>query len=417
MRTASPFKLPWNNGLRITLWTCRILVGVLFIFSGLVKANDPLGLAYKLHEYYEVFADYTLLSWMSNSFFVNTALPTSILMCVLEMALGAAFIIGVWPKVTTWVSFLLMVWFTFLTGFSHYTGRVSECGCFGTVIPLTAYQSFIKDLILDVPVIFMLLYNNRFTLLLKRIPSFVAAGTAALASLIFTLMAYNHLPIIDFDFLPFKDALGYEVGGNMCELRTLPPDADPGLTDITLVYRNKTSGATEEIDVPGGKWTDATMARVTELSSDSTWEFMEQKSTVVREPEKPAINIIISDRDGNDITDGILLADNFKFLLVVYDVHETVTKRWEGINQLQAESEKAGWSWYGLSASGGDEIEKFRHQVQIPIEFYSADGTELKTMIRSNPGLILMNGCVILGMWHWRDIPSWEHVRDKYLKP
>jgi uncharacterized membrane protein YphA (DoxX/SURF4 family) len=386
-------KLPWNNDLRIPLWFCRIAVGLLFIFSGLVKANDPLGLAYKLEDYYAVFAKYPVLNLMSGSFFVETATAAAIFMCVLEMALGAALIIGVWPRVTTWITLLLMVFFTFLTGFSHYTGEVTECGCFGTVIPLTPKQSFIKDLILDVPVIFMVLYRRRFTLLFKRVPSMIAAGAATLGSLVFTIMAYNHLPIIDFDFLPFADKPKYEVGRNMCGTKET-------IYETTLVYRNLATGELKEFTMENYPWQDT-----------ATWAWDTTYSRMVQQGDRAPL--AINDPYGNDVTDDILQEENYKFLLVAYDLEKTVTKRWDRINKLQSESEKAGWSWYGLSKSGSD-VEAFRHEVQIPIEFYTNDDVELKSMIRSNPGLILMEGCVIRGMWHWRDIPSWEQLKTEY---
>lgn len=401
MSNGSTFKLPWNKPVEAVLWVFRITVGLLFIFSGFIKANDPLGFGYKLHDYYEVFGSgrYQALSWLDNGLLNSTATETAMLICIFEIALGVALIIGYWPKAVTLVTLLMMIFFTFLTGFSHYTGEVTECGCFGDAIPLTAKQSYIKDIILMVPVIFMFLYRSRIRFLFGTRATRGAMAIAVTAPLVFTLWASSHLPFIDFR--------GYKIGNDLCQLNVLPPDAKQPVYESILTYENSVTGETR----------DFTMDEFTsqEIGYDSTWVFVNTENKLIQEGDKTKINLSISDADAIDVTDLILQEEGPKFLLIAYDVDKTKRqkKRWKKINKLIDESEAAGAYWYGLSSSGADKVEEFRHDVQAAVDFYVADATELKTIVRSNPGIVLMDGCEVRGKWHWRDVPSWKKAEKR----
>lgn len=375
----------------------RVLVGVLFIISGLIKANDPLGFAYKLHDYYEVFAEYAFLKLFSGPFFINTALETSIFICVLEVLLGIALLVGFRPRFIGWVYLVMIIGFTFLTGFSAITGKVTDCGCFGDAIKLTPWQSFYKDLILLFFIGWIVAGYKHIKPLFRKASVnnlSMLAGTAF--SVIFTLYAYNHLPYIDFR--------PYAAGNDICELRTLPPDARQWIYESSFVYKNKQTGEEQQFSLEN-------------LPTGDDWEFVDQVSTLVQEGDLPTIqNFELKDEEGNEIADYFLEEPGYKFLLVCYNIEKTNTSSFSRINEVQQYMEAKGIPFYGVSASGSQQVELFRHDQQTAFPFYSGDETELKTIVRSNPGLVLMNGCKVVRKWHWRDIPAPKVLESNVMK-
>src|SRR5258706_5897893 len=150
--------------MKIFLRVVAILVGALFIFSGFVKAVDPLGFSYKLDEYFDVFADATKsLAWFSSLmiWFKTISLWLSVFMIVLEMALGWMLIFGIRMRLTTWLMLLLILFFTFLTGYAWYTGKITDCGCFGDAIKLTPSETFYKDIALTILIVLIFIYYKK----------------------------------------------------------------------------------------------------------------------------------------------------------------------------------------------------------------------------------------------------------------
>ena len=219
---------------KIALNFARIFVGVLFIFSGLIKANDPLGFGYKLQEYFEVFH----LPFLS-----GIATGIAILLCVMEIVLGALLLFGFWAKKVTAGLLVVIIFFTFLTFVSAFFKVVTSCGCFGDAIPLTPWQSFSKDLVLLVLIIYLFLYKD----LIRPITNNRSWQSASLAivlcaSLLFSQYTYSRLPILD--FLPYK------VGASIPELMAIPPGAQP---DEFLIMYNLSNKKTKEKKVMSDK--------------------------------------------------------------------------------------------------------------------------------------------------------------------
>lgn len=379
--------------MKVLLWILRIAVGGLFIVSGLIKANDPLGFSYKLDDYYEVFGEYWLLQFFDNPIFYQTALITSMFICVFEIVLGVALIIGAKARKVNWLLLVMIIMFTFLTGFSAITDKVTDCGCFGDAIKLTPWESFTKDIVLLVLIGILFYYRKKIkpSFSNPKISNSVFAGTT-LTALIFTIMAYNHLP--------YKDFRPYAVSNNVCELKKSIPDK----MKHSYVLKNKASGENKVFD----KFPD---------NYEENWEFVEMISEVLEKGVESKIqNFNLSDENGNNYTDEFLAEEGYRFLLIAYNIGKTRRGPIEKINTFQQASENAGIPFYGVSASGDDDIEVFRHEHGTAFPFLSSDETELKTIIRSNPGLVLMKGCIIKGKWHWRDIPEFASVEKNYLK-
>src|ERR1044072_5723977 len=202
------------------LFIARIIVGVLFIFSGLVKANDPLGLSYKMQEFFEVWG---------MGFLDNFTLTFSVLMIAFEIIAGVAVLVGWQMKLFSWLLLSLIVFFTFLTGYALFSGKIRECGCFGDCIPLTADQSFMKDLLLLVLIGFIFWQRNNIKPAMSMLYSMVALFFTVVFSFAFQCFVLVHLPV--------KDCLPYKIGNNIPQKMQAPPGSIPDSTVITFVYK------------------------------------------------------------------------------------------------------------------------------------------------------------------------------------
>ncbi len=211
--------------MKILVNIIRIFVGVLFIFSGLVKANDPLGLAYKMQEFFEAW------HWLA---FNDYVLPMSIIMNVLEVATGVALLIGWQRKFTNWFLLLLIIFFTFLTSYVLFSGKITNCGCFGDCIPLTPMQTFVKDVALLLMIVLLVFKTNK----LKP----VLAKSIASVFVIITIAATVGIQLFVLKHLPFVDCLPYKKGNSILEQMKIPEGAVPDSFQITYQYKknNKT---------------------------------------------------------------------------------------------------------------------------------------------------------------------------------
>lgn len=361
----------------------RYLVGGLFIFSGLIKLNDPVGTEIKLEEYFEVFAvDF-------GSFFrvfIPFALEVGLVLIVLEVVLGVAVLINYRMKLTTTVLLILIIFFTFLTGYSAIFNKVTDCGCFGDAIKLTPWQSFYKDLILIVFILHLFWYRKKYDPVLRtREGHAVIIGVAAISFLL-GIYAIRHLPFIDFR--------AYKIGNNIPEQMTLPPGAKRDSVVMTFIYKTK------------GQFVELTMDELSRV--DSTYQFVDRKDKVVRQGDRPKItDYAVTDREGQTITQQTF--QGTKLIIVIYNVNQAsitnIDRIRNLINQLEGKVEVLV-----LTASPETEFEIFRHEHQLPVPYYFADATVLKTIVRSNPGLTLWVNGTVKGMWHHNDTPDAAQV-------
>ncbi|OGX81833.1 DoxX family protein [Hymenobacter glacialis] len=358
------------------------LLGALFVFSGLIKLNDPVGTAIKLEEYFEVFAvDF-------GSFFLyfkGIARTLSILLSSMEVILGVALLLRWHMRYVMWVLLGLLVFFTFLTFYSAAFNKVTDCGCFGDFIKLTPWTSFAKDVFLMVlwAVVF---FNQRF------LRHAYVQGTQGIMTMTFVsaiaigigVRALGHLPY--FDFLPYK--VGNDIG-------KLMKPAEPARYRYTMT-RN---GETKEFE---------------QYPTDTTWQY--QAMTVLN-PEKslPVItDFEVSDVNGNSYT-GDLLKGN-KLVLIVQNTNKTDRDRFVAINALMTATAKSRKNITALTITSTSpaKFDAFRHDVNLPGPYYFADATVLKSIIRSNPGLVLLSNGVVQAKYHYHDIPELFEV-DKAL--
>jgi uncharacterized membrane protein YphA (DoxX/SURF4 family) len=361
----------------------RILVGLLFIFSGLIKANDTLGFSYKLDEYFEVFGTH----WLE-----PLSLVISIFMCALEMLLGYMLLFGARIKPTLWLLLLMILFFAFLNFYSGYFDKVRECGCFGDAIKMTPWQEFRNNIIMLVMTIFMMIKKDEIRPLFGIKMENTAVVLGITACLAFPLYTYNYLPI--------KDFRPYAIGKNI-------PAETKGIPDEVKFYytlKDKKTGASKEFD----KWPE---------NWDQVYDYVSTRTEVTKKGIDPAVkDFIISNLEGSDYTQDIIENPDYNFLLICYDLDKTEKGVFGKVNDFAALCKQNNISFITLTSSTKEMIEKFKLEAKTNVDFYNSDGTVLKTMIRSNPGLMLLKGGTVIDMWHYHSFPAFNDVKEKYFK-
>ncbi len=356
----------------------RFFVGALFIFSGLIKLNDPIGTEIKMEEYFDVF---------SNDFgsffhiFIPYALEIGMVMIVLEVVLGVAVLLNYKMNITSKVLLALMVFFTFLTFYSAYFNKVTDCGCFGDAIKLTPWQSFIKDLILMVFVVHLVWHHKRYVPTLRTREGHAFILSITLLSIFLGVYALRHLPFIDFR--------SYKIGNNIPA--QMQPQEQP---DIEYIFEKDGKEVASKKFLPETEGYKYKNSRV--LNADKTVAKISDYS--------------VTSADGEDVTQNTF--EGNKLLLIIYNVKYASSANLDKIRDL-IKNLDGKIELMALTASSAGEFEAFRHQHQLAIPYYFSDATVLKTIIRSNPGLTLWQKGTVKGMWHHNDTPTAEEVLEK----
>jgi len=378
----------------ISIGFSRFFVGFLFIFSGLIKANDPLGFGYKLQEYFEVF---------HLTFFNDYATAIAIFLCGLEIILGAALLLGLFVRQVIWGLLGLIVFFTFLTFYSAFFEVVTSCGCFGDAIPLTPWQSFGKDLILLAFILILFIYRAEIKSIVPlKIQNFILAA-CILLSFGVGIYTYGNLPVID--FLPYK------VGANVPELMKIPPGAPQDEYEIVYQLKNKQTGEVK-------KMTDKAYLKE-EIWKDTNWEITgEPESKLLKKGFEPKIkDLKISNAAGEDLTSTVIEHSAYQFLIIAYDLDKTDLQAFKSLNELTAKAAQ-GFQIASLvlTASSIDQAEQLKKNLSINMPFFFADAIPLKSMVRANPGIILIKNGIIIDKWHYQNMPAYEDLVKKYFK-
>ena len=353
----------------------RIFVGILFIISGFIKLNDPLGFSYKLQEYFSA-------EVLNIPFLEPYALIISVLVVVFEVVLGVFLLIGYKPKFTVWSLLLMIVFFTFLTFYSAYFDKVKDCGCFGDALKLTPWESFTKDVVLLVFVLILFFGKTYITPIFKPLPTTIFALLSFIASLAFGNHVLMHLPSIDFR--------AYKIGDNLTKNMSTPEDAPKAIQEFTWVFN---VNGEEKIIVTDGSYPTV------------EGDYVSVETEVIDEGYQPSIFDFSIESEEEDLTD-VFLAQDKLIMIVSYNL-DTAEK--EGLQKLKTLSEKAqskGYTVIGLSASGKDAIANINKTYGLGFEFYLCDEKALKTVVRSNPGVLELNQGTVQQKVHWNDIDN-----------
>ncbi|KAA6339847.1 Triosephosphate isomerase [termite gut metagenome] len=356
---------------------CRFMLSGVFIFSGFVKAVDPLGSQYKVQEYLESFG---LAAWVPSRF----SLGISIALSSLEFIIGVFLFFGIGRKRTTAIAVFFMFIMTPLTFYLALTNPVSDCGCFGDAWVLTNWQTFGKNIILLSAA--TLLFRER-----RRIIRFVSVKSQGLITL-YTLPFIVILSIYCLLYLPILDFRPYKIGANIRESMAIPPDAKPNVYESIFILEK--DGQRKEFTLDN--------------YPDSTWTFIDARNILKEKGYEPPIaDFSITDmQSGEDITERILTDNNYTFLLVAYSIEEADDSNIDLINEIYDYCAENGYGFYGLTSSSDEQIEQWREKTGAEYPFCLADNIALKTMIRSNPGLILIKNGTILNKWSDEDLPN-----------
>jgi uncharacterized membrane protein YphA (DoxX/SURF4 family) len=351
--------------LTVTRW----LVGLLFIFSGLIKANDPLGLSYKMQEFFEVWG---------TMFLNDYSLFLSVMMISFEIIAGVAVIIGWQFRLFSWLLLLLIVFFTFLTGFAYLSGTIRACGCFGDCIKLTAKESFIKDIILTVLIVFLFRQRNTIASSLSIKNAIIVLGLTTLFS--FGVQQYVLIQ------LPLIDCLPYKIGKNILEQRKIPAGAIPDSTVINFVYIKQ--GKTIEFDADHFP-TDF---------DDSLYQFVKRYDKVVRKgnAEPPIKDFVLITPNNMDTTEAILGTPGK--LLIVFS--KDWKKSWDVEVEKLANFVKSNPRYTLIIATASlDKVTFQGNAIKL-----KSDLVAIKTAARVDPTLYYLNDGVITNKWpitHW----------------
>lgn len=424
----------------------RYIVGLLFIFSGLVKAVDPIGFSYKLTEYFEVFhsppAQMEAWSWISFlpwEFFVSIAVPISIFLVIFEIVLGVATLTGYKMKFTAWSLVLLIGFFGVLTFASAYYDIVKTCGCFGDAIPLTPWQSFYKDCVLMFFVLIIFLSRNwieegevtpthyvmsvilmaflgwlsfvrlewGFTfyfplgvLIVFFLLAFIGKSNRAMTVNVGALVVITGFTWYCYAYLPVKDFRAYAVGKNIPEQMIGIPDS----LSYVYILKNKATGAEEKFAQFPENYTEK-------------YDYVNFETNVIKEGVPAKIqDFSISDVYGNDVTEDFLNEDIYRFFWIEYDLAKTKTKPQAKANEFATKAKADGHEFVALTASPNSIAQKFAQEHGSTFDYYFSDGTVLKTIIRANPGLMVIKNGVVVGKWHHNSFPDYEDVKQDLLK-
>ena len=355
----------------------RILLGLTFIFSSTVKGIDPVGTSYRVEDY--------LLAYGLTGL-TSLSLAIAILVITSEFILGFALLFKLKYKTALRFTLLLMLFFTVVTWFDAKYNLVPDCGCFGDAVKLSNQATFYKNIVLLVMTLLLLVVKKGKT---NRLPSLIQYLILLIASVLFVtfeLYNYNHLPVYD-----FRD---WKTGKDM-KVKNLDKEK------IYLTYKNKKTGEEKEYLSPNYPWQDSAWR--------ADWTFVGKRidDSQVIKPHKLAIE----DKQGNDVTKQVIENPGFQIVIISYDLTETNGEGMIKATELY-DSGKLKNVYYALiTATEPNEVEKFKKLYDINFPVYFADETELKSVIRSNPGMILLHNGVILKKWHFNDFPDVTEIK------
>ena len=368
--------------MKVLVGVSRIFVGVLFIISGLIKLNDPVGFSFKL-------GDYFAPEVLNLPFLEPYALVIAVLVVILEVLLGVMLIVGYAKKFTLWSLLLMIVFFTFLTFYSAYFNKVTDCGCFGDALKLTPWESFSKDVVLLV--LILVLYKGS-----RYIQPFFSKGVRSITVFISLILCLwlglhvlEHLPVIDFR--------AYKVGTNITKGMQTPANAP------RAVYQYNWS-----FDVNGQQKT--VINRGEDPKIDGT--LLGVETSVLQKGYEPPIHDFSIERDGTDYTTQMLEEEHL-LVVIAYNLNVAQNEGFIAIKEATDSALEKGYTVIGISASSTPETEKLAAKYDLDFKFYFCDMTALKTIIRSNPSIMSLEKGTILQKLHFNDV---DQLKLKALK-
>ncbi len=394
-------------------------VGCLMLFSGYVKAIDPMGTAFKIQQY---LAEFPFLEFLA-----PLALFGSVSMIILELVLGAALVLGVYRKLTVWTFVPLMFVFTLMTGYTSVTGNVTDCGCFGDFLKLKPFVSFLKDIGLSVATFFLIWKWKDITPLfpssnyradtsagtsapVKLYNKWIGIGIVGFVAVASTLFCFSNFytGLPSTDFRPFKN------GTNLLEAKAAAEADKP----ISITYYTLTNTETkEEKEIPSTEY-----AKNQEYWKKPTPWVLDKSRTRNEEiyagSDSKLLEFEYQNSEGLDVMEETMTNPDYSFMVVSYSRKKASKSGFKTVNNIINAAEKDGKKAFCVTKfqANEGEIDEFRHSIQAAYPFYTADDIMLKTIIRSNPGLILLKNGKIIRKFHHRELSDYASIKKKYMK-
>ncbi|MDT0555912.1 BT_3928 family protein [Patiriisocius hiemis] len=358
--------------MKVLVGVSRIFVGIFFIISGLIKLNDPVGFSFKLKDYFAP-------DVLNLEFLAPYALIIAIFVVIYEVLLGVMLILGYAKKFTLWSLLGMIIFFTFLTFYSAYFNKVTDCGCFGDALKLTPWESFWKDIVLLI-LILVLFFGKHYIqpFFTKRIRS-IAVFVSFIFCLFVTYQVLQHLPYVD--FRPYK------IGANITEGMEVPEGAPKPIFEYNWKFN---VNGEEKVVTTNGDYPSV------------EGEFIGVETTEIQKGYEPPIHDFSMEKEGEDYTTEFLNEDKL-IVVIAYSMGNTEREGYSNIKNATDAAIAKGYKVIGLSASSSEVTSTIVGAENLDFEFYFCDETTLKTIVRSNPGILELSKGTILQKLHWND--------------
>ena len=358
--------------IKIIVHLFRYFVGALFIFSGLIKLNDPVGFSFKLEEYFGP-------TVFDLDFLIPIVLPMAIFIVIFEVILGIFLILGYKKEFTLWSLLLMIIFFTFLTWYSAYFNKVTDCGCFGDAIKLTPWESFTKDIVLLIMIAFLFVKKDLVNPIINSNVQKIIIGTSLLVCFYITYFVLNHLPILDFR--------AYKIGDNIIENMRVPEDAPKDIYEYEWLF---SEGDEIKKYITNGEYPNA------------KGDFLTVETKLIQKGYEPSIYDFSIEVNGNNLTDEILSEEKL-LIYISYNLEKFSSKAIENMKFSAEKAKNNGFKIIGLTASSVEDRNIFIKTNNLSFEFYTCDETALKTVVRSNPGAIVLKAGNVVDKKHYKD--------------
>ncbi len=390
-------KFAKNKFMKVFKLIIRLLLGVVFTFSGFVKSVDPLGSTYKFTDYFtDAFGipEFSILS-----------LPLAFFLSAIEFTVGISLLINIKPRLSSLAALLFMLVFTPLTLYSAIYNPVTDCGCFGDALVISNWETFYKNVVLLIMAIYLFVVNKGNNTTYNAKVDWILAITFFVLSIFFQYNTLQHLPIID--FRPYK------IGVNIPEQMVIPKGEKPDSFAVFYTLKHQKTGETKKVD-------DHTYIK-DELWVDTLWQITEtSEPTLVKEGYKPPIYNFkaypanlddIGSNSSEDMMGEILSNTEYSFLVVSYDLNLADIKDFDKLASLMNHAYEKGIK-ANLLTSTTDNLSDYKAKIKFPVRFYNSDPITLKTIVRANPGIVLIKAGNIIGKWHYNDVPSIQEFEE-----
>jgi uncharacterized membrane protein YphA (DoxX/SURF4 family) len=363
----------------------RVILGLVFIFSGFVKGVDPLGSAYKFSDYFAAFG-------IGSLGFLT--LPMAFILSAAEFLIGISLLLNLKFRLGAWAVLIFMSFFAVLTFILALTNPVTDCGCFGDAIIMTNWETFFKNMILMPFVIAVFLFRKQQPESFPVIFSWLGILVFAFCFLWMEWHVYRHLPWMDFR--------PYSVGTSIPEKMVIPEGAPQDVYQTFLYYEK--DGEVTEFNEENFPW------------QDTTWKFVDSRHVLISKGYEPPIHdFTIVDAYDTDISSDILSDPGFSFLLISDHLEKADEQALGYAEELSAFCDATGHAFYCLTASGSAAVQEVQQRLGLGFGIYTTDEITLKTIIRANPGLLLLKEGTILAKWHYHDFPPIEEITTRTM--